>query len=191
MSGILASVSLVSGFTILSRILGLFRDMMFFACFGGSMVGSAFVLAFTLPNLFRRMLGEGTLTSAFIPIFSETIEKNSISEGLSLLNKVLSRLTLGLFVILACGIGLSFFSESIAWPDSTKWRLGIDLCSLTLPYVLAICLSALIVGALNVRRKFVPGAVSPIILNLVMIVTLAVAGFGFDFEEKFEMGELF
>ena len=111
MSGILGNISLVSGFTILSRVLGLLRDMLFFACFGGSYIGGAFVLAFTLPNLFRRMLGEGTLSSAFIPVFSDTIETKSIAEGLSLLNKVLTRLALGLIGILLLGLSLFFLVQ--------------------------------------------------------------------------------
>ena len=182
MSGILGNISLVSGFTILSRVLGLLRDMLFFACFGGSYIGGAFVLAFTLPNLFRRMLGEGTLSSAFIPVFSETIETKSLAEGLSLLNKVLTRLALGLIGILLLGLSLFFLVQSMDLSISPKWRLGVELCSVTLPYVLAICLSALIVGALNARKKFSPGASSPIILNFAMIATLGVGGIVYGLE---------
>ncbi len=182
MTGILGNISLVSGFTILSRVLGLIRDMLFFACFGGSYVGGAFVLAFTLPNLFRRMLGEGTLSSAFIPIFSETIETKSLVEGLSLLNKVLTRLALGLVAILLLGLSLVLLVQSIGLSISTKWRLGIELCSVTLPYVLVVCLSALIVGALNARKKFAPGASSPIILNFVMISALGLGGIIYGLE---------
>ena len=176
MGGFLKNVSLVGGFTLLSRLLGLGRDVLFFACFGSSVAGSAFVLAFTLPNLFRRMLGEGTLSSAFIPVFSDTVEKQSLPAGLSLLNKVLSRLSLLLVVILACGVGLAFCARSLDWVELPKWRLGLDLCAVTLPYVLFICLSAIVVGALNARRRFGPGAYSPILLNLVTIGTLAYAG---------------
>lgn len=176
MGGFLKNVSLVGGFTLLSRLLGLARDVLFFACFGSSVAGSAFVLAFTLPNLFRRMLGEGTLSSAFIPVFSDTVEKQSLPAGLSLLNKVLSRLSLLLVVILASGVGLAACARSMDWIELPKWRLGLDLCAVTLPYVLFICLSAIVVGALNTRRRFGPGACSPILLNLVMIGTLAYAG---------------
>ncbi len=176
MAGFLKNVSLVGGFTLLSRLLGLLRDVLFFACFGSSVAGSAFVLAFTLPNLFRRMLGEGTLSSAFIPVFSDTVEKKSLPAGLSLLNKVLSRLSILLALILACGAGVAAFSHSADWVAHPKWRLGMDLCAVTLPYVLFICLSAIVVGALNTRKRFAPGACSPIILNLVMIGTLAYAG---------------
>ena len=79
MSGILRNISTVSLLTIVSRVLGLLRDILFFSCFGVSATGAAFILAFTLPNLFRRMLGEGTLSSAFIPVYSET-KKNGSEE---------------------------------------------------------------------------------------------------------------
>ena len=100
-----ASFSVVSGATLLSRVLGLLRDVLFFATFGTSIYGEAFLLAFTIPNLFRRMLGEGTLTSAFIPVFSESqlVNKNNWS----LLNEVLSRL----FVFLGClSVFVAFFT---------------------------------------------------------------------------------
>ena len=175
---IVAKVSLVSGFTIFSRILGLLRDVLFFAFFGSSVAGSAFLLAFTLPNLFRRMLGEGTLTSAFIPIFSETVEGKSRREGFRLLNKVLSWLSLALVGIVLLGICVSLVLQSLALENSPKWLLGIELCSWTLPYVIVICLSALVVGALNVRGSFFPGAASPIVLNLSMILALLICGTG-------------
>ena len=69
MSNLFGRLSLVSLLTLFSRVLGLVRDILFFGCFGASMIGEAFILAFTFPNLFRRMFGEGTLTSAFLPIF--------------------------------------------------------------------------------------------------------------------------
>ena len=179
---IVAKVSLVSGLTIFSRILGLLRDVLFFACFGSSVAGSAFLLAFSLPNLFRRMLGEGTLTSAFIPIFSEIAESKSLREGFRLLNKVLSWLFLTLVGIVLLGISVSLALQSFALDDSPKWLLGMDLCSWTLPYVVAICLSALVVGALNVRGSFFPGAASPIVLNLSMILALLICGTGVDLQ---------
>ena len=73
MSNIFGNLSLVSLLTLVSRVLGLVRDILFFGCFGASMIGEAFILAFTFPNLFRRMFGEGTMTSAFVPIFSEKV----------------------------------------------------------------------------------------------------------------------
>ena len=88
MSSVVKKISVVSILTIMSRLLGLVRDVLFFTCFGVSAVGSAFILAFTIPNLFRRMLGEGTLSSAFIPVYSETEKKHSLVEAHTILNQV-------------------------------------------------------------------------------------------------------
>ena len=95
----MGNISLVSGLTIVSRLLGLLRDVLFFTCFGVSLIGDAFILAFTVPNLFRRMLGEGTLSSAFIPVYSEKIKKGQTQLAEQILNQVLSRLMVFLFVL--------------------------------------------------------------------------------------------
>src|SRR6056300_894003 len=92
MGKLIGRLSLVSSLTLLSRILGLGRDVLFFSCFGASLIGEAFILAFTFPNLFRRMLGEGTLSSAFIPVFTDTLKVKSKEKALFLLNQVASRL---------------------------------------------------------------------------------------------------
>ena len=84
MGKIIRRLSLVSSLTLLSRFLGLARDVLFFGCFGASLIGEAFILAFTFPNLFRRMLGEGTLSSAFIPVFAETLRAKSKERALAL-----------------------------------------------------------------------------------------------------------
>ncbi len=97
-------ISLVSGFTVISRLLGLVRDILFFSCFGISLIGDAFILAFTIPNLFRRMLGEGTLSSAFIPVYSDTNKEFSKHHSDQILNQVVTRLILilGLIVVFIC-----------------------------------------------------------------------------------------
>ena len=97
MKGLFGNVSLLSILTILSRFLGLARDILLFSAFGASLYGEAFILAFTMPNLFRRMLGEGTLSSAFIPIYAETIKTKSLKVAQSLLDRVISRL--GIFLL--------------------------------------------------------------------------------------------
>ena len=102
MGQIFGRLSLVSSLTLVSRFLGLARDIMFFGCFGASIIGEAFILAFTFPNLFRRMLGEGTLSSAFIPIFTDTLKRESKEKAFLLLSNLVSRLFLfrGLLAII-------------------------------------------------------------------------------------------
>ena len=171
-------ISLVSGLTIVSRFLGLFRDVLFFTCFGVSMIGDAFILAFTLPNLFRRMLGEGTLSSAFIPVYSEVKETHSLQNAHDVLNQVLTRLFLLLCIISIVICLLSWCASNYYWVESQKWVDGLFLNSIIFPYVLLICISAIIVGALNTHKSFFAGAFSPIILNIAMIGGLVFCYFG-------------
>lgn len=175
MSRIAKSLSLVSVLTMGSRILGLLRDVLFFSAFGASVFGEAFILAFTIPNLFRRMLGEGTLSSAFIPVYAETRKKSS-KDAFDLMNKVLGRLMVGLSLLIVFVVSLSYGAAKGDWFDSDKWSNGSMLNSITFGYVLFICASAIMVGALNTRGSFFAGALSPILLNLFMISTLAFFG---------------
>ena len=174
MASLSNSISLVSGLTIVSRLLGLLRDVLFFACFGVSAIGDAFILAFTIPNLFRRMLGEGTLSSAFIPVYSEIKEKYSLRKAQDVLNQVLSRLFVFLFVLSIAVCLISWIASQYNWIDSQKWVNGLFLNTIIFPYVFLICISAIIVGALNTHKSFFAGAFSPIILNLAMISGLAI-----------------
>jgi len=165
-------LSTFSGATLLSRVLGLVRDILFFSVFGASVFGEAFLLAFTFPNLFRRMLGEGTLTSALIPIYTSCLEKTDQRHAYVLLNQVFTRLVffLGFLVLLICGISLVCFFLEI-FSDS-KWGLAMVYNSITFGYVILICSSAILVGVLNVHGFFFEGAISPVILNLCMLGAL-------------------
>ena len=170
-------LSLVSSLTLFSRFLGLARDMLFFSCFGASLIGEAFILAFTFPNLFRRMLGEGTLSSAFIPVFTDTLKKKSEQLALNLLSEVTSRLFLflGIFTVLVCL--LSYFASAGSWFSQEKWEVGLHLNSLSFTYIVLICSSAILVGALNSKGRFFAGAFSPVLLNLCMICSMVIGRF--------------
>ena len=161
---------------MLSRILGLLRDILFFATFGTSLFGEAFLLAFTLPNLFRRMLGEGTLSSAFIPVFANLQNLNQGNSQWKLLNQVLTRL-LSFLVILSLSVALfCWIAYQFNIFQSPKWHEAIFLNGITFFYVIFICTSAILVGALNVKNSFWAGAFSPVILNILMILALVFSG---------------
>ena len=183
MRSLIGNVSLVSGLTITSRLLGLLRDVLFFTCFGVSLIGDAFILAFTIPNLFRRMLGEGTLSSAFIPVYSEKIKAGQIEMAQQILNQVLSRLMVFLFGLTMVICLFSWAISHFGWVDEPKWINGLSLNSIVFPYVFLICVSAIMVGALNAHGKFFAGAFSPIILNLSMIGILAFCYFIMSWRE--------
>ena len=178
---LIGRLSLVSSLTLLSRFLGLGRDILFFGCFGASLLGEAFILAFTFPNLFRRMLGEGTLSSAFIPVFTETLKAKSKEKALDLLNQVTSRLYifLGGGSVLICI--LSYYLSVSGFFTEAKWVEGAFLNSLSFGYVTFICVSAILVGALNSKGSFFEGAFSPVILNFFMISAMIVGKFFFGF----------
>ena len=127
------------------------------------------------------MLGEGTLSSAFIPVFSETLNKSK-KQALLLLSQVTSRLFvfLGIISLLVCL--LSYYASVSEWGGETKWSKGLFLNSISFGYVVLICASAIMVGALNSTGRFFEGAFSSVLLNLCMISSMVLGKYFFDLE---------
>ncbi|MDR1906675.1 MAG: murein biosynthesis integral membrane protein MurJ [Puniceicoccales bacterium] len=174
--GVFRNILGVSFCTFLSRISGLLRDVLIFSELGTGELNSAFLLAFTVPNLFRRLLGEGALNSALIPIFSDEYNSNGKEQAFVLLNKVLSRLICVLvgiifigFVFLLCGITYERMPE--------RWRLCFVLGTILLPYMFFICLAAVFSAVLNIFGKFLLAASSPILLNISMVLAVIIGGY--------------
>lgn len=174
MGGQLKQISSVAIATVGSRVLGLVRDVLIFAVLGVGPVNSAFVLAFTLPNLFRRLLGEGALTSAVIPVLSGNLAKEGRESGFGILNRVLSRLALVLLAIAVPGCGLLLLVKQVPGL-APRWYLGAELAALLLPYVIFICLAAMLSAGLHVLGRFFAPAIGPVLLNLAMITSLGMA----------------
>ena len=171
MSKHLASIGTVSGATILSRLLGLARDMLTAAVFGTSALNSAYVTAFTLPNLFRRLLGEGALTAALVPTMSEELESGGREAAFALVNKVASWLlvvTGGLVALAVAGMGAVHFVDGL----EERWYLGARLGQILFPYVVAICLAAAFGAALNLLEEYLVPAMTAVWLNLCIILSL-------------------
>ena len=172
----LANISIVAAATFASRILGLVRDVIIFASLGATALNSAFLIAFTIPNLFRRLLGEGALTSALVPIYSEELEKRSREKAYQFLNKVVTRLALLLLFLVLLGSLLAL--QVIRYPGlAERWYLSAELSVLLLPYLLFVCLAAILGAVLNVLRRFTVAALSQVWINLSMI--LAIGFFGY------------
>ncbi|NCG09218.1 MAG: murein biosynthesis integral membrane protein MurJ, partial [Verrucomicrobia bacterium] len=167
----LRNIAAVSLPTIGSRVLGLVRDIFLFASLGAGVWSSAFVLAFTLPNLFRRVLGEGALTSAFIPVFSGSLERGGKAGAFDFFNRVFLRMCLILAVLVLAG-ALLLKGLTVAGFLSGRWALSANLAVWLLPYSFFICLAALVTAALNVLGRFFVAASTPIFLNLCMIGSL-------------------
>lgn len=178
MSKNLKNIGVVAGLTVVSRVLGLMRDQLSAAVFGTSALNSAFITAFSLPNLFRRLLGEGSLTAAFVPTLQDELNENEDPGAFVLLSQVASWLLVATGGLV--GVGMLLFSQSrlLAGHDD-KWYLAADLTVVLFPYLALVCLAAAFSATLNVMQRFTEPALSPIWLNLSMIVALGGAGLHF------------
>lgn len=156
--------------TTLSRILGYIRDMLVANFFGAGIFADAFYAAFRIPNLFRRMLGEGSFSAAFIPVFSQYLHTKEKSETQKLLNAVFSALLLLLIVITVLGVFFSpFLVKIIVWGftnDPEKLNLTIELTRLMFPFILFICLAAFLLAILNTLYSFFLPAFAPASLSI-------------------------
>jgi putative peptidoglycan lipid II flippase len=163
----------VGFYTLLSRILGLVRDMVLAYFFGSKMVADAFFVAFRIPNLLRRFLAEGSLTIAFIPVFTETLTQKSKQDALDLARAVLTLVSLLLAVVTILGILLSPWIVRIQaygfGASGAKYELTVLLTRITFPYIFLVSLVAFFMGVLNSLRHFAAPAASPILLNVGII----------------------
>ncbi len=179
------NIILVSVSTLGSRVLGLLRDMLTMSFLGLSMASSAFLFAFTVPNLFRRLLGEGALTSAFIPVLAEKVQREGRESALVFVNQIVSWAFLALALVIlvgaACYGTLAWAMESGMGADwdpemREQWRSGAWMGLFLIPYMLLVCLAALLGAVLNVLQRFAIHALSAVWLNMAMILALVVGG---------------
>lgn len=159
--------------TILSRIMGMVRDMAVSRLFGAGFATDAFFAAFQIPNMLRRFFAEGALTSAFLPTFSEWYTQKGEDEARELANICFSLLTVVMGIVTLLGIVFSPFIVSLMFPgfsaEPNKLELTIFLNRLMFPYIFFISLVALCMGILNTVRHFFTPAISTVFLNLSMI----------------------
>ncbi len=167
----LKSSGAMAGATLTSRLLGMVREIVYARFMGDGWVAGAFQFAFTIPNLFRRLLGEGALTATFIPIFKEKEKIHGETEMWRAANAMISGL-----VIAACAvIAIVMFGLSVAlavghFPEKTE--LMLRLLRVMFPYMLLVCLAAAMMGMLNARGHFFIPAMGAAMLNVVMIASV-------------------
>lgn len=157
--------------TLISRLLGLVREMVYARFMGNGWVASAFLLAFQIPNLFRRLLGEGALTAAFIPQFKAKEKTEGEAAMWKSANAVLSGLIVAASVVVSVAIAVVSL-VLMAGEFSTKTRLMLNLLRLMFPYLLMVCVAAVCMGMLNARGKFFIPALGSTALNVVMIASV-------------------
>lgn len=174
------AASVVSGATFVSRVLGYIRDMLIAHGFGAGLAADAFFVAFRIPNMARELLGEGALSAAFIPVFTETLTKRGRPSAFRMAAAAFWMLSLILVVICAVGIvsaPILVNLMALGWRvDPEKLALTIDLTRMMFPYLFFIGLTALMMGILNALGHFAAPAFSPALLNISIIVSLLVLG---------------
>lgn len=177
---LLKNVGTIGGLTMVSRIAGMAREMIFSRVLGANAVTDAWFQAFIIPNVFRRLFAEGAFSAAFVPMFSKRLHgPENVQEGLeearSFSNAVLS---VFLPVLIALCAVLELAMPAIIWlladkpVDPQNFDIAVDFARIMFPYILLVSLVTLFTGMLNSVSRFAPGASFPIILNLVLIGAL-------------------
>ena len=167
------SASIVSVLTLLSRVLGLARDVTFANLFGAGSGADAFFVAFKIPNFFRRLFAEGAFAQAFVPVLSEYRTQKAHAEVKLLIAETAGSLAvlllfLTVVVVLAAPYVVMVFAPGfMQYPD--KMALAADLLRYTFPYLLLISLTAFAGSILNSYSRFAAPAFTPVLLNVVLI----------------------
>ena len=179
--GLLKATSTIGGLTLISRILGMVRDMLVARFLGAGLASDAFLIAWRLPNLFRALFAEGAFAAVFVPMFNRTMaegDRDAPGSGkaaavafagqiLSILFPVLVLFT-GLMMVLAAPV---VWAMTGGFPDGgpAKFDLAVTLTRITFPYLALISLVSLLGGILNSLDRFWVNAAAPVLLNLCMI----------------------
>ncbi len=172
--GLFQSTLVVGALTLLSRVLGFVRDVVFARLFGAGPAMDAFLVAFKIPNFLRRLFAEGAFAQAFVPVFSEYRTRRTRAELQELTDRVCGTLAVVLFVVTAVGVVaapvlISMFAPGFVGRED-QHALATDLLRLTFPYLFFISLTAFAGGILNSYGRFSVPAVTPVLLNLALIV---------------------
>ncbi|MDA3807167.1 MAG: murein biosynthesis integral membrane protein MurJ [Thiomicrorhabdus sp.] len=173
MKRIIKATATVGGMTMISRILGFVRDMIIARYFGATAGADAFLVAFKIPNFFRRLFAEGAFAQAFVPILSEVKEKRGKAAVKHLIDALSFRLGGILLLVTATGVfGSSVWMMVFApgfMDEPEKFNLAADMLSITFPYLLLISLVAFSSAIMNTYNQFAVPAFTPVFLNLVLI----------------------
>ena len=170
------SIMTVGVWTLLSRVLGMGREVLLYALIGAGPLLDAFIVAFRLPNMFRRFTAEGAFNAAFVPLFSKRLEADDDPLGFA------SQAMGGLgFVLLLLSALAMIFMPALVWVTAggfigdDRFDLAVGYGRVMFPYILLISLAALLSGALNAQGRFAMAAAAPVFLNILIIAALLMA----------------
>ncbi|WP_026296475.1 murein biosynthesis integral membrane protein MurJ [Thioalkalivibrio sp. ALJ2] len=175
MNRLFRSTAVVSGMTMISRIMGYLRDMVLAVTFGAGAATDAFFVAFRIPNFLRRLFAEGAFNQAFVPVFAEFREKRGREALRDLLDHTAGTLmavvsVVTLIGILAAPLLIWVFAPGLATQEEGRQDLAGQMLRITFPYLLFISLTAMAAGILNSIGRFAVPAFTPVFLNLALIV---------------------
>lgn len=176
--GLIRSSLVLSGLTLVSRVLGLARDLVLTARLGASatIAADAYYTALSFPNLFRRIFAEGAFSSAFVPAYAKTLTGEGQAEADRIASDALATLAAATIVItLIAQLAMPWLMYVINpgyADDPAKFKLAIVLTQITMPYLPCMAIGALLSGVLNAHRRFILTGIFPTILNLVMLVAV-------------------
>ena len=175
---LLRSFATVGGYTGISRVLGFVRDILIADVIGTGPVADAFFVAFRLPNLFRRLFGEGAFNAAFVPLFARHLEAGGKAAAKLFAEQTLAVLLSVLLLLSALAMaGMPWLMYALApgfAAEPAKFDLAVQLSRITFPYLLFMSLVALLSGVLNSLYRFAAAAAAPILLNVFFIAALIV-----------------
>ena len=172
-------IRLIAGFftvgvwTLLSRVLGFARDILMAAFLGTGPVAEAFLIAFSLPNVFRRFFAEGAFNMAFVPMFSKKLEAGD--EPLDFAKDAFAGL--GFILLIFTALGIIFMPALVTlmaagFRGDVRFDLAVSYGQIAFPYILFISLAALLSGVLNATGRFAAAAAAPVLLNVVFVGTM-------------------
>lgn len=177
---IVKAAGVIGSFTLLSRIMGYIRDMVMAYFFGSGFITDAFIAAFRLPNLLRRLFAEGSLVVSFVPVFTDYLKNKGEKEAFELAGSAVRILSIILTIVSILGVIFSAEILKLIAPgfnDPDKMALAVSLAKIVFPYAFFICLVALSMGILNAMGHFAAPAFAPVLLNLSMITAMFVGAY--------------
>jgi putative peptidoglycan lipid II flippase len=177
---LLSSTSVFSFYTLISRVLGYFRDILIATFLGASIYADAFFVAFRLPNTFRRLFAEGVFNAAFIPSYVQERAASKL-EGKKFADDVLNLL---IIVLLGIVFLIEIFTPAVVYliapgfyENTEKFDIAVQLTRITFPFLFFVSLSSFFSGILNSNNRFAAAAAAPIILNILLILSLFISYF--------------
>ena len=179
---LLRSIATLGSFTMISRVLGLAREMLLAGVVGPGLVADAFIFAFKFPNFFRRMFAEGAFNAAFVPLFAGRLQEGGHEAARSYASEVVAVMAAWmLFLTMLAMAAMPWIMIALAWgwtDQPEKFDLTVNLTRITFPYLMFMVLTAMLSGMMNSLGRFAAAAAAPILLNIALISALLLVHYG-------------